>query len=87
MNEEAQNVERDNVAQKRTSGDWISVGVFAVAMLFLLAVLIVPKFAGPILVLFVIFVVVLVFFAVTFILMSGPAQKAKMPLKQTFEAS
>lgn len=80
--ERHKNIEGRHMAQKRTPGDWISVGIFAVALFFLLAVLIVPRFAGPILVLFVIFLVVLALFAVTFMLMPRPAQKERMPLKE-----
>ena len=70
------------MSQKRTFGDWVSVGIFVLALFFVFAVVVVPRFAGPILVLFVIFLAVLVFFAVTFLLMSGPVQKSKMPLKE-----
>ena len=71
------------MAWKSGLGDWVSVGVFVVVLFFVFAVLIVPRLAGPILVLFVLVLfVVVVFFAVTFLWMSGPAAKGRVPLKE-----
>lgn len=70
------------MARERALGDWVSVGIFVVVLFLVFVVLVVPRFAGPILVLSVIFLVVVVFFAVTFLWMSGPAQRRRMPLKE-----